>query len=161
MSPQAGLDGYPARTVALDVNLRTPGDMEVVGSFETTFTPPLPDRSWPPLFNADLTRWLDQRRLAPPRVSEEGTWLCETDAASQETTALVLLDREKTDFEVLGYVGEDSVLFASGSFGVASVPRTLSVWERASGESRELIELDATHAQTNVRIALIGGAALE
>jgi hypothetical protein len=164
LSTQAVSGMYRADVVARDVNVRTASDMEIARSFETTTTEPLPGQFVWPLYTPDLSRWLDQRRLAPPVVAEEGTWLCETDAASQETTALALVNRSRAISDILGYVGSDlNVLYASGDgrYGPAPVPRTLSLFERAAGESRQLIELAATHKYATMRVELVGGAVLE
>jgi len=146
------------------VVVHTARDMQAVGSFETTVTEPLPGQFVRPIYAGNLSRWLDQRRLGPPDVPEEGTWLCETDAASQETTALVLLNRSRAISGVLGYVGPElDVLYTSGDgrYGSAPPPRTVYLWERATAQSRVLAELEGSEHTVGVQIDLAGAAALE
>ncbi len=143
--------------------VRRAENMRVERSFETTNAEPLPGHRVQPVFDAGVTRWLDQRRLGPPTVPEEGLWLCETDAASLETTSIALLARSKTLGTALGYIGSDlDVLFATGNNNfMPPAPRAIFLWDRSSGDRRTLIELEGSHDTSLMTITYVGGVALE
>lgn len=159
MSPMGGESEETSHAVLV----RRASDMTIVRSSEVTPTTTRL-RQYEPLLDPHATRWLDARRLAPPQVPEAGDWLFETDIVSLETTRLTNLSRDASATAPLGYIGSGlDVLYATEmpSIPQPPSPRRVFLWERATGESRLLVELVATHEYAFTEVELIGGAALE
>lgn len=178
-NPYAGFLGnglFPVQTVSAEISVveervppsedpphgvevRRASDMEVIRSVEMTDA-----IQWGPLLDPAVTRWADTRRLGPPNAPVFGTWLCETDFASLETTLLANVSLDASSTVSLGYLGPDlDILYATwqSSLFQPTFPVKVFVWERAAGESRTLIELLPRHERSSTRVELIGGASLE
>ncbi len=154
---------FRTEETSISVLVRRASDMQIERSFEMTGSTPFSEKTVFPVFDVGVTRWLDQRHLEPPTAPEAGMWLCETDAASLETTPVALMSADDTLGEALGYIGSDlNVLYTTGNNTFGSLaPRTLRLWDRSTGDSRELAAFEGKHELTNFMLAYVGGTVLE
>lgn len=145
------------------VIVRRASDMKVVASIEITPTVPFQYRVGR-AFDAQITRWLEARTLAPPEVPQAGTWLCETEFDSGRMTPIANMSRDASATALMGYVGTDlDALYVSEKPTAPELasPRRVFMWERSTGESRLLVEFVAAHDYANTQVELVGDAALE